>query len=58
MPAVQPPTSARVFWKFKPENWRGIEYAVVAHAGIIRAVIAELVGKSVLARQNPITTWP
>ncbi|WP_431972540.1 caspase, EACC1-associated type [Nocardia sp. bgisy134] len=77
--------SARVFWKFNPESprWRDIEYAVVAHAGITRAVIridryigpfegryglqgrlvddpeltAELVGKTVPRRQNPITTW-
>lgn len=77
--------AARVFWKFNPNTatWRDIEYAVVAHVGVTRAVIrienyvgplwgrygfrghlvddpalvAELVGKSVPGRQNPITTW-
>ncbi|GGK63419.1 caspase, EACC1-associated type [Nocardia camponoti] len=31
--------SARVFWKFRPANWHGVDFAVVAHAGITRAVI-------------------
>lgn len=33
--------SCRLFWKFNPRSptWQGIEYAVVAHDGITRAVV-------------------
>ncbi|MBY8864001.1 hypothetical protein K7711_46590 [Nocardia sp. CA2R105] len=33
--------AARVFWKFNPDSarWRDIDYAVVAHSGLTRAVI-------------------
>jgi hypothetical protein len=33
--------AARLFWKWRPDSptWDGIEYAVVAHAGLTRAVL-------------------
>lgn len=41
MTTVELLKAARVFWRFNPSTptWQGIEYAVVAHAGITRAVI-------------------
>jgi hypothetical protein len=76
--------ASRLFWRFKPDSgrWDGIEYALVAHAATVRAVLRitktigplwgrygfqgyvlkdsdlarELVGRTVPARQNPITT--
>jgi hypothetical protein len=42
MPRDELLESCRLFWKFNPESdtWRGIEHAVVAHAGVTRAVVS------------------
>lgn len=74
--------ASRLFWRFNPRNWEGVEYALVAHAGTVRAVlqitkmigplwgrygfqghvlkdselVREMIGRTVPARQNPITT--
>ena len=33
--------ASRLFWRFRPdsERWKGIQYALVAHAGTVRAVV-------------------
>jgi hypothetical protein len=33
--------ASRLFWRFRPdsERWKGIRYALVAHAGTVRAVV-------------------
>ena len=40
--------ASRVFWRFQPDSvkWKGIGYALVAHAGTVRAVlrIAKMIG--------------